>query len=461
MTSSAEFARLAIETLCPTGAKVTISGNPEYGEVRDALSWNKRLADSRAPALIVRVSRAEQVAEALRFARAQGIRVSPRGGGHNYEARALRDDCLLLDLGGFDEIAIDAGARSAWVGAGVQGGRLIEELAQYGLGFPIGHCSDVSLSGYLLSGGFGWNSGSWGPACASVSEVELVLPSGAVLQASETVHPELFWAARGGGAGLCAVATRYRLKLHPLPQAAATWSGRFAAADAPLMADWLDRAVRGAHSSSEIACLVGPDIHTGEPAIAIRAVGMAQESGEAWRRIGSFDSPLPPARQIGAPEWEVTDFADLTKLSSMPTGKRVAADHIWSESSLGEMLLAVHHLAGIPGKSSTINLFGFGGGECVPNFAFGRDGALSVGGGNEAGIYAMWDDPIDDPLHLDWVRAANVSLAPHRDGRYVGEASLAADNGRVAECFTSEALRRLTRLRREHDPDSLLFGFES
>ena len=87
-----------------------------------------------------------------------------------------------------------------------------------------------------------------------------------------------------------------------------------------------------------------------------------------------------------------------------------------------------------------------------------RTSALSVGGGTEVGIYAMWDNPAHDAHHFEWVRAVDTALAPFRTGRYVGEASLARPE-RVVECFTSGALDRLAELRRRYDPGGLFFGF--
>src|SRR5262249_23800499 len=42
--------------------------------------------------------------------------------------------------------------------------------------------------------------------------------------ASENEHADLFWAARGAGPGMFAVATRYHLKCYPLPKAIMTSS---------------------------------------------------------------------------------------------------------------------------------------------------------------------------------------------------------------------------------------------
>ena len=120
-------------------------GEPGYGEARDALSWNRRLADARSPAAIVAVRSANEAAAAVRLARDNGLQVSPRGGGHSYQAAALRDDCLLLDLAPLGGIEVNQ--RAAWVGAGVRGGDLLETLEPYGLAFPIGHCAHRPVGG--------------------------------------------------------------------------------------------------------------------------------------------------------------------------------------------------------------------------------------------------------------------------------------------------------------------------
>lgn len=423
------------------------------------MSWNRRLADARSPELIVRARSAEDVAQAVKIARRHGLRVSPRGGGHSYEASALRDGGMLLDLSGLDMIQVDVPGQAAHVGAGVKGGDLLLRLARDGLAFPVGHCPDVSLSGYLLSGGFGWNSGTWGPACSSVWELDVVLPDGSIATASETSHPELFWAARGAGAGFPAIATGYRLRLHPIPGAIHVWNAQISAESAPEIASWLTQANRAAHPSSELTCLVGPDISTGAAAVSLRVVSMGKDEAEARHRIASYFDPPTNANYLRQIKRETKSFSELVDLPAMPPGKRVAADHLWSNSTVGDMLLAVYKLAGLPRRSSSINIFAMGGGGRIPEYPDGKTGALSVGGGNEAGIYAIWDDPLEDRLHMEWVKAADQALAPHRAGRYVGEANLSPDATRIAECFSPEALERITKLREQYDPDGMLFGF--
>jgi FAD/FMN-containing dehydrogenase len=430
-----------------------------FDVARQKAIWNKRLDRVRAPEAIVVAGSPDEAAAAIRFAAAHGLKVSPRGSGHHYEAAALRDGGVLLDLGDIDFIEIDAEARIARVGAGAKGGALIERLAGDGLAFPIGHCADVALSGYVLAGGFGWNAGEWGPACANVAAIELVTAAGELLLASEEKNPDLFWAARGGGPGFFAAAVAYHLRLHPLPPAAFAWSAQFAAESAPALADWLTAGTSAAHPAAEIIALVGADAHTGLPSITVRAVACGESEEDARDRVASFQSPPTEAERTGEIAQEPVAFADLTKFSAMPEGKRVAADHAWSDAPLGELLLAVHHLAQAPSPLSTINLVSLGGDGAVPSRPHGRHGALSVGGGAGAGIYAMWDDPADDGANIAWVRSVDDALSPLRSGRYVGEADLAAEPGRLAECFSPAALDRLGELRRRYDPDGLFFAY--
>lgn len=99
----------------------------------------------------------------VRFAAARGLSVTARSGGHNWSGIAPQD-CMVLDLDALDRITIDADARIAEVEPAITNRALARTLAAHGLAFLVGHCGTVSLGGYLLGGGFGWNSGQWGLA---------------------------------------------------------------------------------------------------------------------------------------------------------------------------------------------------------------------------------------------------------------------------------------------------------
>lgn len=425
--------------------------DPGFDAARERVIWNKRLDNARSPDAVVSPRSAEEVAAAIRFAAAHGLQVSPRGSGHHYGAAALREGGLLLDLGGLDSIEINPEAGTARIGAGVRGGELSERLAERGFAFPVGHCVDVGLSGYILAGGFGWNAGEWGAACGNVQAIEMVTVAGEIVTASADKHADLFWAARGGGAGFFAAITAYHLRLHPLPPATYAWRMAFAATSAPALADWLTAATAAAHPAAEIGCFLLSHWDTGEWAVVVRATACGVSEDEARAKLASFASPPSEAKAIGEPRAEFVPFTGLFRMSPMPDSKRAAADHLWSDAPLGELMAAVHHL---PASSphSTIDLVALGGHSRV---ALPDNAALSIGGGTGAGIYALWDDPADDEANRAWVRRIDDALAPFRAGRYVGEADLTIAPERRTECFKPEALARLEELRARHDPQGL------
>jgi FAD/FMN-containing dehydrogenase len=432
-------------------AELHRAGATGFAEARDRAIWNKRLVTARTPDAIARVDSAAEAAAVVRFAAANGFTVSPRGGGHNYEASPLREGGILLDLGGLDSVEVNVAARTARVGVGVLGSTLSERLAAEGLAFPIGHCVDVALSGYLIAGGFGWNAGEWGAACANVAAIEMVTATGEIVVANPDRHPDLFWAARGAGPGFFAAATAFHLRLHPRPFTAYAWRGAFASSSAPALADWLTAATAGAPEETEVGCFLFAHWDTGEHAIVLRVSACGKSEAEAREKIAPFTSPPHAARMIGEVKEGPLPFTELFKLSPMPSGKRVAADHVWSDAAIGDLLLAVHRLPA-PSPDSTIDIVAFGGHTPV---TMPENAALSVSAGTGVGIYGLWDDPADDEANRAWVRQVDEALAPFRTGRYVGEADLTLGPQRRVECFSPDALDRLAAIRRRYDPDGL------
>lgn len=76
--------------------------------------------------------------------------------------------------------------------------------------------SRVGLSGHFLHGGFGFSSHKHGLALDAVVGATVVLADGSIVEASETQHPDLFWALRGAGSNFGIVAS-WRLKTFEAP----------------------------------------------------------------------------------------------------------------------------------------------------------------------------------------------------------------------------------------------------
>jgi FAD/FMN-containing dehydrogenase len=140
-------------------------GDAGYEEARVACVWNARIPD-RFPDVIVRASDEQDVVRAVAIAADEEMTVGVCSGGHSWAASQLRHGGMLLDLSRLDDVSLDLDARTASVGPGVSGSGLAERLREHELFFPVGHCKDVALGGYLLQGGFGWLSTS-SPRAAS------------------------------------------------------------------------------------------------------------------------------------------------------------------------------------------------------------------------------------------------------------------------------------------------------
>ena len=108
------------------------------------------------------------------------------------------------------------------VGPGKVASAFASELDSQGLFFPVGHCEGIRLGGYLLQGGYGWNSRVLGMACESVLGVHVVTADGEQIYCDAENHPDLYWAARGSGTGFFGVVTSFKLRVHRRPSVLGT-----------------------------------------------------------------------------------------------------------------------------------------------------------------------------------------------------------------------------------------------
>jgi FAD/FMN-containing dehydrogenase len=173
--------------------------------------WNGAI--DRRPGLIARCQGAADVAAAIRHARAEGLPVAVRGGGHNVAGTASCDGGLVIDLSPMKGVQVDPGARSAWAQPGLLWGELDHETQGFGLATTGGIVTHTGIAGLTLGGGLGWLMRKHGLTCDNLLAVDLVTADGQPVRASEQQHPELFWGIRGGG-GNFGVVTAFQYRLH-------------------------------------------------------------------------------------------------------------------------------------------------------------------------------------------------------------------------------------------------------
>jgi FAD/FMN-containing dehydrogenase len=175
--------------------------------------WNGMVTNQ--PAVVVQPVSAAEVSEAVSFARAHGLLLSIKGGGHNVGGTSLADGGLTLDMSRLRWVEVDTRRRVAHVGPGCRIGDVDRGTQAHGLATVLGFISLTGVAGLTLGGGFGYLSRQFGWTVDNLDEVEIVTADGQIRRAASDEHEGLFWALRGGGGNFGAV-TRFSFRLHKI-----------------------------------------------------------------------------------------------------------------------------------------------------------------------------------------------------------------------------------------------------
>ncbi|MEU9168670.1 LLM class flavin-dependent oxidoreductase [Streptomyces sp. NPDC048420] len=172
-------------------------GDRDYPKVRSTYLW------PGSPGLVLRPTTVHEVSDALRYARAQGLPMAVRSGGHGISSRSTNDGGTVIDLGALNSVEIlDRERRLVRIGPGARWGDVAAALAPHGLAIGSGDSGDVGVGGLATTGGQGLLGRSYGLTIDHVRGAEVVLADGAVVRADSEHHPDLFWALRGAGANM-------------------------------------------------------------------------------------------------------------------------------------------------------------------------------------------------------------------------------------------------------------------
>ena len=112
--------------------------------------WNGMI--DRRPALIARCSSEHDIRTAVKLAKAEGLVVSVRGGGHGVAGTAVCDGGLRIDLSGRKDIRVDPAAREAVAAPGLLWGEFDAATEAHGLATPGGQVSHTGIAGLTLGG---------------------------------------------------------------------------------------------------------------------------------------------------------------------------------------------------------------------------------------------------------------------------------------------------------------------
>src|SRR3954466_11131454 len=181
------------------------------GLVAEVATWN--LAVTHTPAIAVGATCAADVATAVCWATAHGLKVAVQATGHGPVRNAAGS--LMISTRRMQGVTIDRMRGTARIEAGVKWAKVLEAAAPFGLSGLCGSSSDVGVVGYTLGGGLGSLGRRFGFSADSVVSVEMVTADGVLRTVCAEEQPELFWAVRGGK-GNFGVVTAIELQLVPV-----------------------------------------------------------------------------------------------------------------------------------------------------------------------------------------------------------------------------------------------------
>ncbi|WP_016910127.1 D-arabinono-1,4-lactone oxidase [Streptomyces xiaopingdaonensis] len=167
-----------------------------------------------SPARTAAPASTDEVADAVRQAAADGLRVKAVGTGHSFTAAAQTEGLMLRPdrLTGIRRVDREEG--TVTVAAGTPLKQLNRELAELGLSLTnMGDIMEQTVSGAVSTGTHGTGRDSAAIA-AQIVGLELVTADGAVLRCSRTENPEVFAAARVG-LGALGVVTEITFAVEP------------------------------------------------------------------------------------------------------------------------------------------------------------------------------------------------------------------------------------------------------
>jgi FAD/FMN-containing dehydrogenase len=424
----------------------------------DAMVWQQRKPAQRPP-LIVQAASETDVIEAVRFARRNGLKVAVRTGGHSVWASFMRGDGLLIDMSQFKRTTFNRDDRSAVVQPALWGSQLIERGAPLNLAFPVAHCGQVGLGGYLIGGGLGLNHDAWGHmACFSIRGADVVTPRGELISIDAKRHPSLFWALRGAGQGFPGIVTKLHLALQPRPREVRSSVYTLPMAAAPVAAAWLQDATTAQRGGVEVLLVVARG-DGAEPVVSVIVNAFASSAAEARASLAPFAASEFAKDALSKSEAQPSSLEKLLRegIQPRPGDGRDAASHgvdsIWTASAESAVAALAEHL---PRAASPLAhaVIAFKSNRALPG-----DAACSRTDRAHVGLHAVWQGQDGAAANLNWLRAASQALQPFASGHYINEVDIDAAPQRALDCFSDRAWRRLADVRHHYDPDRAMHGF--
>ncbi|KAF2093744.1 FAD binding domain-containing protein [Rhizodiscina lignyota] len=174
------------------------------------------------PACIVVPSSSSDISRAVKILSHVRCEFAVKSGGHTPFAGAANiNKGITIDLSKLNSTTISADRTTALVGPGARWGGVYSTLQALGFTIPGGRDASVGVGGLVIGGGISFYSPRVGLVCDAVINFEVVLASGAIVNANATSNRRLFRALKGGSNNF-GIVTRIDT---PLIKTDAIWGG--------------------------------------------------------------------------------------------------------------------------------------------------------------------------------------------------------------------------------------------
>jgi FAD/FMN-containing dehydrogenase len=421
--------------------------------------WNAQI--DRHPAVVARCESADDVAVAIRFARAHQLDIAVRGGGHSTAGTAVCEGGMMLDLSLLSSVTVDPEARRARAGGGALLADLDAATQEYGLALPAGLISHTGIGGLTLGGGMGWLTRKFGLTIDNLTGAEIVTADGQVLRVGPGDHPDLFWAIRGGG-GNFGVVTEFEFGLRELDPMVEFGMFFWSLDDGP-DALRLARDITAA-MPQDINAVIGsinappapfvPPEHHFTPGYALLLAGLAGTPEHA-RLTERIRQSLPPLFDMVTPILYVHLQQLLDEASAWGRDSYEKGTYI---TELSDDVIDVI-TSQIPRKNSPMSLL----------MLYRLDGAYcdvdddeTAFGGARSPRYAVFivgqtPDPQTHDAERSWVRGFWEALRPHAIGGghgYINGTAEVHEQAALAS-YGSSKYERLATIKARYDPDNV------
>jgi len=447
---------VSTEKLFGFAGELITPDHPEFDEARKVYNG---MIDKR-PALIARCRGVADVVAAVKFARSEGLPIGVRGNGHSVAGHGTCDGGLLIDLRNFRAVHVDPQSRTAWVGGGATLGDVDRDTQLHGLALPTGQVSMTGIGGLTLNGGFGMLQRKYGLTCDNLIGAQVVTPDGELITVSETEHPDLLWALRGGG-GNFGVVTSFKFQLHRVGPMMAAGLVAFPVAQAPEVLAFLRDYIAEAPEEMSADVIfqfappleVIPEEYRGQQiaGIFIRWCGDDLEEGiRAAQPIQEFGKPV---LNFVAPMPLVTVQSLLDPLN--PDGNL----HYWTGEFLpefGEKEIDVVTQIGatLPTRFSIVQVIPFNGAPTrvspdATAFAH-RDESWLIH------VLCQWEDEEDTERCTAWAKDAGAKLRSVGSGdTYLNLITDDEQTERVNAFWKDARMARLREVKAKYDPENI------